>query len=262
VFEGETQHHAGQRSWPALGSRSIPPRVLFTGPRRTTGVNVKVRVAASAVLAAAVTLAASGCTLTAYQATLAHYEPSDGVSASVGSLDIRNILVVSADGSVGNLIMTVINTGTEDVALGVQPGAGGVTQTVRVPAGSTVSLGAGTADAATGGTVSPTSTTHPITTQGSASTTPSTTVAAATGTPTATAPTTTGPSPSSTSTPGSTPPAVPSPAGARKALPLSGFHTQPGDLVSLYFQYGTAEGVITSVPVLDGRIGHYRAFVS
>src|SRR6218665_1177982 len=139
-------------------SRTIPPRVLFTGPRRTTGVNVKVRVAASAVLAAAVTLAASGCTLTAYQATLAHYEPSDGVSASVGSLDIRNILVVSADGSVGNLIMTVINTGTEDVALGVQPGAGGVTQTVRVPAGSTVSLGTGTADAATGSTVSPTST--------------------------------------------------------------------------------------------------------
>src|SRR6218665_1583455 len=91
---------------------------------------------------------------------------------------------------------------------------------------------------------------------------PPTTLARAPGPPAAAGPATAGPSPSSTSAGASTPPAGPSPAGARKALPLRGFHTQPGDLVSLYFQYGTAEGGVTSVPVLDGRTGHYRAFVS
>jgi hypothetical protein len=103
---------------------------------------VKARLAASAVLAVGLVLGASGCSMLTYQATTEHYDPSDGVSADVGDLDLRNILVVSEDGEDGNLVMTVVNTGDEDAELGVQVGeGGGETLIVEVEAGGTVSLG-------------------------------------------------------------------------------------------------------------------------
>ena len=77
-----------------------------------------------------------------YQATTEHYDASDGVSANVGDLDLRNILVVSDDGETGNLIMTIVNNGTDDVRLGVQFGeGGGETQQIEVESGSTVTFG-------------------------------------------------------------------------------------------------------------------------
>lgn len=77
-----------------------------------------------------------------YQATTEHYDASDGVSANVGDLDLRNILVVSDDGETGNLIMTVVNNGTDDVTLGVQFGdGGGETVEIEIESGSTVNLG-------------------------------------------------------------------------------------------------------------------------
>ena len=77
-----------------------------------------------------------------YQATTEQYDASDGVSANVGDLDLRNILVVSDDGETGNLILTVVNNGPDDVRLGVQFGeGGGQTQQIEVEAGATVALG-------------------------------------------------------------------------------------------------------------------------
>lgn len=35
---------------------------------------------------------------------------------------------------------------------------------------------------------------------------------------------------------------------------------QPGDLVDVYFQYGTAEGVLVTVPVLDGQLPEYAEY--
>ena len=77
-----------------------------------------------------------------YQATTEKYDPSDGVSADVGDLDLRNILLVSEDGEAGTLVMTVVNTGDSDATLGVQVGAGGgdVTE-IEVEAGQTLVLG-------------------------------------------------------------------------------------------------------------------------
>ena len=122
-----------------------------------------------------------------YQATTEHYDPSDGVSADVGDLDLRNILVVSEDGEDGNLVMTVVNTGDEDAELGVQVGeGGGQTLIVEVEAGATVSLG-----------------------------------------------------------------------GDEEPLLLEGIDTQPGSLVPIFFQYGSAEGIEKLVPVLDGRLPEY-----
>ncbi len=103
---------------------------------------MKARLAASVVLALGIAVGASGCALITYQATTEPYDPSDGVSANVGELDLRNILVVSEDGTDGNLVLTIVNTGTEDVELGVQVGAGGGdTQFIEVDAGATVALG-------------------------------------------------------------------------------------------------------------------------
>jgi len=103
---------------------------------------VKARLAASAALALGLALGASGCSMLTYQATTEHYTASDGVSADVGDLELRNVLVVSDDGEDGNLVMTVVNNGDDDVELGVQFGEGGSdTTTIEIEAGSTVALG-------------------------------------------------------------------------------------------------------------------------
>jgi hypothetical protein len=104
---------------------------------------VKARLAASAALALGLSLGASGCAMVTYQATTERYDASDGVSANVGDLDLRNILVISDDGSDGNLVMTVVNSGDDDVELGVQFGeGGGDTTTIEIESGETVALGA------------------------------------------------------------------------------------------------------------------------
>ena len=122
-----------------------------------------------------------------YQATTEHYDASDGVSVNVGDLDVRNILVVSDDGEDGNLVLTVVNTGEDDVELGVQVGEGGSEPLIiEVEAGATVSLG-----------------------------------------------------------------------GDEEPLLLEGIDTQPGALLPIFFQYGTAEGIEKLVPVLDGRLPEY-----
>jgi hypothetical protein len=103
---------------------------------------VKARLAASAALALGLALGASGCSMLTYQATTEHYDASDGVSANVGDLDLRNVLVVSEDGVDGNLVMTVVNTGEDDATLGVQFGeGGGEVVEVEVEAGQTLVLG-------------------------------------------------------------------------------------------------------------------------
>lgn len=103
---------------------------------------MKARLAASAALALGIALGASGCAMLTYQATTEHYDASDGVSADVGDLDLRNVLVVSDDGVDGNLIMTVVNNGTEKIELGVQFGeGGGDTHSIQIKAGSSVSFG-------------------------------------------------------------------------------------------------------------------------
>ncbi|KQM82875.1 hypothetical protein [Agromyces sp. Leaf222] len=100
---------------------------------------MKARLAASAVLALGLAIGATGCSMVTYQATTEHYDASDGVSITVGQLDLRNILVVSEDGVDGNLVMTVINTGDDDQTLKIQ--AGSATQELEVEGNASVVLG-------------------------------------------------------------------------------------------------------------------------
>lgn len=102
---------------------------------------MKARLAASAALALGIAIGGSGCAMITYQATTEEYDPSDGVSADIGDLEIRNILVVSEDGEEGNMVLSVTNSGTEDATLELQ--VAGESVEVDVDAGQTVSPGAG-----------------------------------------------------------------------------------------------------------------------
>ncbi|WP_400995889.1 hypothetical protein [Agromyces sp. GXQ0307] len=102
---------------------------------------MKARLAASAALALGIAIGGSGCAMLTYQATTEKYDASDGVSADVGALDVRNVLVVSDEGEEGNLVLSVTNTGTDDETLSVQFVDQGDTFEIDVDGGETVSLG-------------------------------------------------------------------------------------------------------------------------
>lgn len=106
---------------------------------------MKARLAASAALALGIVVAASGCSMVTYQATTEVYDASDGVSANVGDLDLRNILVIMKEGAdEGNLIFTVANTG-ESNELTVEPATGDAV-TLEVGTNEQIVLGEGDED--------------------------------------------------------------------------------------------------------------------
>ncbi|MBX3195442.1 MAG: DNA modification methylase [Microbacteriaceae bacterium] len=100
---------------------------------------MRTRVVASAALVACAALGLAGCNFITPQATLEHYDPSDGVSAEIGDLHVLNALVLTEDGESGNLVMTVLNSGDDDAELTVQYETDGekTTLTLDAPVGST-----------------------------------------------------------------------------------------------------------------------------
>ncbi|MCU1581461.1 MAG: hypothetical protein JWO01_849 [Microbacteriaceae bacterium] len=73
------------------------------------------RRAASVVLASIVLLGTAGCTFFAPQTTLKPYDPSDGIGAQVGSILVRNALLLSKDGKTGSLLVNLINDGNSGI---------------------------------------------------------------------------------------------------------------------------------------------------
>jgi len=104
---------------------------------------VKARIAASVVLAAGILLGTSACGFFAPQATLIQYNASDGVSGDVGDVHIRNGLLLSSDGELANLIVSVVNPTDTLKSLLVQyeSTTGKISQSVPVEAKTTVTLG-------------------------------------------------------------------------------------------------------------------------
>jgi hypothetical protein len=104
---------------------------------------VRARIATSVVLAAGILLGTSACNLLAPQATTLHYDPSDGVSANVGDLAVRNALLISNDEGDATLSATVVNKGDSAHSLEVQYQAEGdkVSTNVTIEPRSTVVLG-------------------------------------------------------------------------------------------------------------------------
>jgi hypothetical protein len=71
------------------------------------------RAAASVVLAGALLVGTSACSLFSEQATLRSYDPTDGVNVTLGDVAIRNMFAIAApDGKSLSLVVTLINTGT------------------------------------------------------------------------------------------------------------------------------------------------------
>jgi hypothetical protein len=108
---------------------------------------VRRRIAAAAVLAVGLVISTAGCTFLAPQATLIHYDPSDGVSLNVGHLEVRNALVISPKGTDGTLVGVFINTGKAAIAVDVDykshTGGSTSTQTIEIDLtpGQVLSLG-------------------------------------------------------------------------------------------------------------------------
>lgn len=79
---------------------------------------MKIRIASSIALAAALALGLNGCSLIAEQATQIPYAPSDGIDANVAGASVRNLmLIVDESGENFNVVFTGVNTGSEDVPL-------------------------------------------------------------------------------------------------------------------------------------------------
>lgn len=81
---------------------------------------MKARIAASVVLAAALLLGTSGCTFFTAQSTTMHYDPSDGVSATVGNIKAQNAILISTDGQQASLLINLINDGETPVTVKIQ----------------------------------------------------------------------------------------------------------------------------------------------
>ncbi|MEP6481423.1 MAG: hypothetical protein ABJA94_05380 [Rhodoglobus sp.] len=102
------------------------------------------RTAASVILAGALLASTSGCTFLSQQATLIHYDPSDGVGLTLDGVDLRNmILLVNDKGDLSSLLVTFINNGDKPVAINLQFTSGGKKSsgTIQVMGQSTASFG-------------------------------------------------------------------------------------------------------------------------
>jgi hypothetical protein len=96
---------------------------------------------------AALALGTTGCTFFAPQATLNPFDASDGISATIGDVEIRNALAISADGVDANVVMVIINSGDTGQTVEFQyddNSSGSPVSTnvdVPIPAGGVLSLG-------------------------------------------------------------------------------------------------------------------------
>lgn len=105
---------------------------------------MKSRLIASLALGALVVLGTTGCAMLSTQATSIQYSASDGVNIpDSGPLQVRNVLIVSdEEGADGVLVAAIVNSTTESQTLTIEYGEGTkTTETIRVPANTTVSLG-------------------------------------------------------------------------------------------------------------------------
>ncbi|WP_166805448.1 hypothetical protein [Cryobacterium sp. Hb1] len=104
---------------------------------------MRARIAASVVLAAGILLGTSACGFFAPPATSIAYNASDGVSGDVGEIHIRNALLISTDGELANLVVSVVNPtdALQTLLVQYESSTGKVSQQVPVEANTTVTFG-------------------------------------------------------------------------------------------------------------------------
>ncbi|MBL3698946.1 DNA modification methylase [Leucobacter luti] len=103
---------------------------------------MKIRIASSIAIAAALALGATGCSLIAPQGTLEHYAPSDGIDVTIANLDVRNMMLVADEsGENFNVVFGAVNlTGAEqDLAISfTSEGAQKARAEFTIPTGNTL----------------------------------------------------------------------------------------------------------------------------
>lgn len=95
---------------------------------------MRARAVAAIALSGALALGLSGCSMFMHVETARPYDPSDGIGASIDGLELRNLLVISEDGEIGNLIGGAVNTGDADIDFTVQWKADGTRHSVELTA--------------------------------------------------------------------------------------------------------------------------------
>lgn len=85
--------------------------------------------------------AVSGCSYLSPTTTALEYNPSDGVSASVGSVIARNLVVVGSKGSEGLVSGALVNQGSSSSTVTITSADQPQPVTVDVPPGQLVTLG-------------------------------------------------------------------------------------------------------------------------
>ena len=81
---------------------------------------MRARIAATVVVVASLLLSTAGCSFFAPQATLKHYDPSDGVGTTVGQVKVRNALLLTKDGQEASFLVNLINDGEKTVNVLIQ----------------------------------------------------------------------------------------------------------------------------------------------
>lgn len=81
---------------------------------------MRARLAASAILVALVVGGTTGCTFMTPQATTDHYDPSDGIGASLGDVQVNNALLVTDNGTTASLVIALHNSSNFGVQVSIQ----------------------------------------------------------------------------------------------------------------------------------------------
>jgi hypothetical protein len=106
---------------------------------------VKIRAAASLLVAAGLMAGLAACDAVTPQWTTHSYAPSDGVNGEAGPVHVRNAFVVTDGGVRASLVVALINTDTQPANVRVQYTSDGSPKTANltVPAGELLSIGPG-----------------------------------------------------------------------------------------------------------------------
>jgi hypothetical protein len=72
---------------------------------------VRIRALATVTVATALLLGTAGCGVFVESATLKHYAASDGVNATVGDVQFRNLLIVTNENGDAAVVTSVVNAG-------------------------------------------------------------------------------------------------------------------------------------------------------
>lgn len=104
---------------------------------------MRARISVSVAVAVGLLLGTSGCTFMTTQSTLQSYDPSDGVGTAIGTVKVRNALLLSTNGERASFLVNFINDGNEPVSLRVQytSTGGKVTSTVHLDSGEVKTFG-------------------------------------------------------------------------------------------------------------------------